>query len=40
MKRIISENEKLLKERELFKKEIEKMENLVEIVTKPMEVKE
>ena len=34
------ENEKLLKEHELFKKEIEKMENLIEVVTRPMEVQE
>ena len=37
IKRIQMENEKLLKEHDLFKKEIEKMENLIEVVTRPMD---
>lgn len=35
--RIMAENEKLVKERFLFKKEIHKMENLMEVITKPLE---
>lgn len=37
MQRIMAENEKLIKERQLFKKEIHKMENLMEVITKPLE---
>jgi len=37
MLRIMAENEKLIKERALFKKEIHKMENLMEVITKPLE---
>jgi len=32
-----AENEKLVKERTLFKKEIMKMENLMEVITKPID---
>ena len=37
MLRIMAENEKLIKERALFKKEISKMENLMEVITKPID---
>jgi hypothetical protein len=37
MARIMAENEKLIKERHLFKKEINKMDNLMEVITKPIE---
>lgn len=40
IKRISNENEKLQKENELLKSEITKIENLFELVAKPMEVKE
>jgi len=34
--RIMAENDKLIKERSLFTKEILKMENLMEVITKPV----
>lgn len=37
MIRIVAENEKLIKERTLFKREINKMENLMEVITKPID---